>query len=111
LNFGAGSQARRDNILRDVTSHIGSAPIDLGRIFTTEGATAVAAHAAVAVHDNLTTGQTSIALRTSNHKTSSGIDEVLGFLGQQMFRQGFLDDLLEAEVLDRLMIDVRAVLR
>src|SRR5262249_43903299 len=84
--------------------------IDLGRILAAERAAAVAAHAAVAVDDDLAAGQAGVALRSADDEAAGGIDEELGVLRQEVLRQNFFDDLFNAEILDGRMLDVVGVL-
>jgi hypothetical protein len=49
-----------------------------GRPSTTEGATAVAGHSAIGVDDDLPSGQSGVAVRSSDHETPGGIHQKLG---------------------------------
>jgi len=100
LDFGAGGQAGGDDIFRDVSAHVSSAAIHLRRIFAAERPATVAAHPTVAVHDDLASGQPGIALRSTDDKTSGGINQILSGLVEKVFRQHFLDHLFDDEILD-----------
>ena len=71
------------------------------RVLAAERAAAVTAHAAVAVHDDLAAGQAGVALRPADDEASGRVDEKLRLLVEQMLRQNFLDDFLDAKFLDR----------
>src|SRR5207244_13283287 len=44
------------------------------------------------------------------YEAASWVDEVLGVFGEQVLGQSFLDDFLDTEFLDRVMLNVGAVL-
>ena len=48
-------------------------------------------HTTVGIYDNFTTSQTSIALRTTNYETTSGIDVVFGVFVQHFCRNNSVD--------------------
>ena len=108
MDFRAGGQAGGDDVLRHIPAHVSRAAIHFRRIFAGESAAAVTAHAAVAIHDNLAAGQTSIALRSADDETAGGVDQKLGFVIEHFSGQNFLDDFLDAEIFDLLMLHVRA---
>src|SRR6185295_2458645 len=62
LNFGARGQARGYDVFRHIAAHIGSAPIDFGRVLAAEGSASMPSHAAVAIDDNFASGQSRVAL-------------------------------------------------
>ena len=68
LNFTATSQACSNNILGYPTHRVGRRAVNLGRILTREGATAMTCHAAVGVDDDLAAGQTGVTHRAANFK-------------------------------------------
>jgi hypothetical protein len=75
LDFAARRQTGGDDILRHPASHVSRAAIDFARIFAGKRAAAVPAHAAIAVDDNLATGQAGVALRTADDETAGRIDQ------------------------------------
>src|SRR5439155_11501017 len=95
LNFAAVRQACGYDIFRHITSDIGGRAIDLSRIFAAEAAAAMASHAAVAVHDDLATGQAGIAHWTAHDKTSGGIDVIFGIGIEHVGGNRLLDDVLQ----------------
>jgi len=72
---------------------------------------AVTAHAAVAIHDDFAASQAGVPLRTAHDEATSGVDEELGFLVQQVSGQNSADDFLRDEILDLLVLHVIGVLR
>jgi len=76
-----------------------------------ERAAAVTGPSAVAVHNDFASGQTGVALRPADDEASRRVDKKLRFLREQMFRQNFLDDVLNAKFLDGLVLRVVRVLR
>src|SRR5262249_44968953 len=56
LDFGFRPQAGSHDVLGDVTRHVASGAVDLGRILAGKRAAAVAAVAAIAVHDDFAAG-------------------------------------------------------
>jgi hypothetical protein len=85
LHFALRGEAGGDDVLRDPAAHVGGAAVHLRRIFAGERATAVTAHAAVGIHDDLATGQAAVALRTADDELAGRVDEILGLLGEQAF--------------------------
>ncbi len=110
LHFALRGEAGGDDVLGDPATHVGSAAIHFGRVFAGEGTTTVTAHAAVAIDDDFTAGEAAVTLRTANDELASRIDEILGVLGEHVLRQDFLDDLLDAELLDLGVAHVSGVL-
>lgn len=52
----------------------------LGVVFARESTTAVTTPAAVRVNNNLSTGKTSVSLRTTNDESSAGLDMINGIV-------------------------------
>ena len=69
------------------------------------------AHSPVAIDNDLASGQTRVALGTTDDETAGGIDEELRFPGQEVFGQRLLDDFLDAEFFDPPVAHLGAVLR
>ena len=76
LDFTAFGQTGGDNVLGNVTSHVGGAAIDLGGILSAKGTTAVSAPAAVGIDDDLSARQSAIALGTSDDEPPGRIDVI-----------------------------------
>src|SRR5438067_4911427 len=70
LDFATRGEASRHDILGDPAAHVGSAAIDLTRIFSGKGAAAVPSPTPVAIDDDFAAGQARVALGTANNKTS-----------------------------------------
>ena len=111
LNLGARRQAGSDDVFGHVAAHVGGAAVHFAGVFAAERASAVTAHAAVAVHDDFPAGQTRVALRPADHETAGRIDEEPGVLREQVLRECLSDDLFNAKFLDRSVPRLRAVLR
>ncbi|CAI9005570.1 NAD-specific glutamate dehydrogenase [Pseudomonas sp. IT-P44] len=94
LNLATLGQAGSDDVLRHVTTGVGRGTVNLRWIFTGERAAAVTGHAAVAVDDDLATGQTAVTHWAANDELASRVDVELGVFGQQFGRQHVLDDQL-----------------
>ncbi len=80
LHFAFCRQTRRHHIFRNPASHVSSAAIDFARVFSRERASAVPAHSAIRIDDDLAPGQTGVALRSADHEVASRIDEELRLL-------------------------------
>ena len=66
--------------------------------------------AAVGVDDDLATGQTAVAVRTTDHESPGRVDVVLGLAGEQVRGHDGGDHMLLDVVLDRRLLDARRVL-
>src|SRR5208283_542879 len=95
LHFAAVGELGRDNIFRNVPRHVGRRSIYLRRIFPAEGAAAVAAHATVGIHDDLSPGEPRVAHGAADDEASRGIDVVLRILVEQMRRNHRLNHMFE----------------
>ena len=111
LHFALRSELGSHDVLRDPAAHVCGAAIHLRRVFAGERATAVTAHAAVGVHDDLATSQTSVALRSTDDETARGVDEKLSLVREQASRENLLDDVLDAELFDLGVFDIFRMLR
>ena len=67
--------------------------------------TTVTAHAAVGVHDDLTTGQAAVTVRATNHELARRIDEEASFLVQKLCRNHLLDKLFDDFLFDGRMLE------
>jgi hypothetical protein len=111
LNFAAGGEAGGHDVLRNPAAHVGGAAVHFGRVFAREGTTAVTAHAAVAIDDDLAPGEAAVALWATDDELAGRIDEILGVLGEHVLRQHLLNDLLDAEFFDLGVSHICRVLR
>ena len=84
LHFAAVGESAGDDVLGDVARHVGCGAIDLGRIFSAEGAAAVTSHAAVGVDDDLASGESGVAHGAADDEASRGIDVILRVFVEQV---------------------------
>jgi len=89
-----------DDVLGDPTAHVGRRAVNLRRIFAGERAATVTTPTTVGIDDDLTAGETGVALRATDDELAGGVDEELGLLGEQLRGQHLLDDVLDEERLD-----------
>src|ERR1044072_6933518 len=64
---------RTNDIIGYITSHICGGAVNLGRVFTGEGASTVWSISSVCIDDNLSTGQPCVSLRPAHNQASGGI--------------------------------------
>ena len=67
-------------------------------------------HAAIGIHNNLTPGQTAVALRPADDKTAGGVDKIFCVFIQQFCRHNFLNNQFDHILLDLVMCGIRIVL-
>jgi hypothetical protein len=79
LNGATFSKTSGNNVFREITSSISSRAVNLGRIFTRECTTAMRCSATIGINDDFTTGQTGVAIRATNNKTTRWVDVNLVF--------------------------------
>src|SRR3954469_11830624 len=111
LDFATRCEARRDDVLRDVTAHVSRAPINLRRVFAAESAAAVPAHAAIAVDDDLATSKAGVPLRATDYETAGRIDEILGLFVEHVRGKDLADNLFDDEIANHFVLHVLGVLR
>ena len=76
-------------VFGDVTGGIGGRTVHLRRVFTRESTTTVSTLTTIGINDNLTTRQAGIAMRATDDKLASGVNEVLNLVvaeGQHLLR-------------------------
>src|SRR5690606_33820896 len=105
LYLAAIGQPGGDNILGNVTGHVGGRAIDLSGILATEGTTPVTASASIGVDDNLTAGESAVAVRATHHKTARRIDVESNVVVSPLAERGF-DDLFDHKFADLVIGDV-----
>src|SRR5690606_20930620 len=66
LDFALAGQAGGNDVLRHITTGVGSGTVHFGRILAGERATTVTGHAAVGVNDDLAAGQAAVAHRAAD---------------------------------------------
>src|SRR6185437_903439 len=111
LDFDAIGEARGNNVFGNVTSHVSRRAVDLGRILAGKCAAAVAAHAAVGVHDDLAAREAGVAHGAADDEAAGGIDVVFGVLVEPVFGKHGLDDMLKDVGVQVLVADAFRVLR
>ena len=74
LDEAAASEAGVDKGLCDPAGGVGRRTVNLGEVLAGEGASTVGTPTTVGVDDDLTTGKTSIALRTTDDEAARGLD-------------------------------------
>src|SRR5262245_54276822 len=95
LDFAAVGQAGSHNVFGDVTGHVAGRTVNFGRVFAAECAAAVAAHAAVGVHNDLAPGQPGIAHGAAYDETPRRVNVILGVGVEQAGWDGGLDHVLD----------------
>src|ERR1700682_4588593 len=94
LDQTAISQTCGNNVLGDITRHIGGGTIYLRGILSGEGATSVRRVATVCVDNDFTTGKARVPLWSSRNKPASRVDMKLGVFVAQLTRNGMLYNLV-----------------
>jgi hypothetical protein len=74
LDKGTSAKTGSDQGLGDPSTDVGSGTIDLGEILSGESTTTVGTPATVGVDNDLSAGQTSITLGTTNDEETRGLD-------------------------------------
>src|SRR5699024_1362281 len=69
-------KSRRNNILRHITGRVSCGTVHLGTVFSGKSSAAVTSVSAVAVHDDLTACKTAVSVRSSDNKTTCGINKI-----------------------------------
>src|SRR5207237_6354256 len=95
LHFRGVRQTGGDDVLGDVARHVAGGAIDLGRVLAAERSTAVRAAAAVAVDDDLASGQPGIPVRPADDEPAGRVDVEDDLLVPVVGRDDRLDDLLD----------------
>jgi hypothetical protein len=96
--------------LGDPAGSVGGGAIHLGGVLAGEGSTTVGSPTAIGINDDLSAGQTSITVRTTNDEAARGVQVVDGLLVEVLGRDDGLDHVLHELGLDLLLGDVLAVL-
>jgi len=76
LNEDSSSELGGNEGLGDPSSSVGGRSVDLGPIFTRESTTTVSSPATVSVDNDLSAGQTSISLRTTDNESTRRLNVV-----------------------------------
>src|SRR6202171_336328 len=78
LYFCFTREARGDDVLGNVARHVACRAVHLRRVLTGKSAASMASVATVGIHDNFTSGQTSVAHRSTDYKPAGRIDVIFG---------------------------------
>ena len=106
FEFAAIREPGGDDILGHVAGHVGGRSVDLRGVLAGEGAAAVPAHAAIAVHDDLATGKSRVACRSSDDEAPRRVDEVARFRVEEARRPQYgLHDFFDESFADLLVAD------
>ena len=92
LDFRSLRHPRRDEILRDVPSHVRGGAVHLRRVLPRERAAAMVSPSPVSVDDDLATRQARVALGPSDGEPPRRIDVIHRLAVQQVARQVLHDD-------------------
>ena len=110
LDFHTIGEAGGDNVLGNISTHVGCASVDFGGVFSTEGATPVATRPAVGIDDDFATGETTIALGSADDEATGRINEKFCAPIEHLFWENFANEFFDNELLDLAMGDVFTVL-
>lgn len=94
LDEGTSAEASGDKGLGDPSTNVGSRSVDLGEVLAGECTTTVSTPTTVGVDNDLSAGQTSITLGTTDDEEARGLDVVDGVIAEVLGGDDLLDDLL-----------------
>ena len=103
-------KAGLNDVLRNVSCRIGCTTVNLCGVLTGECAAAVARVTAVGVNNDLTTGETCIALRTANYETAGGVNVDVNLAIDKLLRNNRKNNLVNNVLTDGCAVDLRRVL-
>lgn len=95
LHKSSSGQTGVHQRLGNPTGSVSSRSVDLGKVLSGESTTTVSTPTTVGVDNDLSTGQTSVTLRTANDESAGWLDVVDGLVVQQFSWDCSLDDLLK----------------
>ena len=110
LNFTFVRQAGSYDVFSNIPCCISTGTVNFCRILTGECAAAMASHAAIGINDNLPSRQAGVALRAAHHKTSGGVDIILGLVIQELSGHNRCNDMLAQVCFNLLACYIRTVL-
>src|SRR5690606_21687510 len=108
LNFAFVGEVGGDDVLGDVAGHVGGGAVDLGGVFSGEGAAAVASATAVGVDDDLASGQAAVAVGAADFEAAGRVDVDDDVIVPPLLAEGGLDDVLEDLPAEFLLLLARA---
>ena len=93
LHFATVGEAGSHDVLCHIAGCISCAAVNLGRVLAAECSTAMTAHAAVGIDDDLTACEAAVAVRATDNELAGRVHEVTGLLVQELGRDDLLDEL------------------
>lgn len=111
LHEAATAQFRLDERFRHPSRGVRARSVDLRRVLAAERTATVRTPAAVRVDDDLSAGQTRVALRSADLELARRVQVVDGLVVDVLLGHDGLDDLVEKVIAQLLLSDLRAVLR
>ena len=109
LDGALSGNAGCHQVLGKMPRSIGCRAVYLGGVLAGERSATVRCTSAVSVHDDLSTGQSRIAVRTTNHEPTRWVDVVGGSTGDQVLRDDGLNHVFDHILFDALLCDVLAM--
>ena len=88
LDLTLVSQSGSYHILGHITCRVSCGTVHLGAVLTGECAAAVTGISAVGVYNDLTAGQSAVAVRSADHETACGVDKELRVLVHHILPEG-----------------------
>lgn len=110
LDFATGSEAGGNDVFGNPAAHVGSGAVHFTGVFPGEGASSVTAGSAVSIDDDFTTSEAGVTLGATDDELAGGVNEKFGVSGDHLLGDDLFDDFIDAEFLDRLVIDISGVL-
>lgn len=94
LDQASSGKTGVDQGLGDPSGSVGGRSVDLGKVLTGEGTTTVGTPTSVGVDNDLSAGQTSVTLGTTDNESAGRLDVVDGSVVQEVRGDDLVDDLL-----------------
>lgn len=94
LDQASSGKTGVDQRLGDPSRSVGGRSVNLGEVLTREGTTTVGTPTSVGVDNDLSAGQTSVTLRTTDNESAGRLNVVDGSVVQEVGRDDLVDDLL-----------------
>ena len=110
LHKCAASKTSSNNALGGLTDNVSTRSIHLGRILAREGTSSMSSPATVGINDDLSASQTSIPMRSTDHKPTRRIQVENGLVVQVLGGNHRLDDMLLEVSCDLVVCDCLVVL-
>ena len=110
LYFAFICQSCCDDVFCNVACRVCCGTVYLCAVFSGECSAAVTGISAVAVYDNLTSGQSCITVRSADDKAAGRVDEELGVLVYHFCRKDRIKHVLFNVCMDLLLCHIRIML-